>query len=417
MKKILFLTLIGFLCTNYVTAQFTVNAELRTRGEYRHGYKILFTDNMDPAFFVAQRTRLNTQYQNDKLKIFLSLQDVRTWGDVAQLNVADKNGLAIHQAYAELKLSSAMALKLGRQEIVYDDARFMGNVDWTTQGRSHDALLFKYAANGSKFELGVAYNQENEALNENLYLLSSYKTFQYAWYHKDFEKLGLSFLFFNDGQQFIDALNADNNETRFSQTLGSHFDYKQDKLSLSGNAYYQFGKDKSDNSLSAYLLALDLGFKTSDKVKLGLGAELISGNEYGMISDSENHAFTPLYGTNHKFNGHMDYFYVGNHANSVGLVDLHAMGVFSFTPNNSLNATLHHFSAAQDIIPGESRALGMELDLAYNYKFADYGTFTLGYSQMFAQDGLKILRGNTQDNVNNWVFAMLTLKPTFFTNK
>ena len=33
----------------------------------------------------------------------------------------------------------------------------------------------------------------------------------------------------------------------------------------------------------------------------------------------ENNSFTPFYGTNHKFNGHMDYFYVGNHIGNVGL--------------------------------------------------------------------------------------------------
>ena len=38
---------------------------------------------------------------------------------------------------------------------------------------------------------------------------------------------------------------------------------------------------------------------------------------------SENKAFTPFYGTNHKFNGFMDYFHVGNHANSVGLIDIY----------------------------------------------------------------------------------------------
>ncbi len=41
-------------------------------------------------------------------------------------------------------------------------------------------------------------------------------------------------------------------------------------------------------------------------------------------------AFTPLYGTNHKFNGWMDYFYVGNHGSSIGLQDINAKILVNF---------------------------------------------------------------------------------------
>jgi hypothetical protein len=86
--------LLILLCfsSNLIWSQFQIGAELRNRTEYRHGYKTLFADDIDPAFFNAQRTRLNTQYTTDGLKIVLSVQDVRTWGDVAQLNVSDKMG-------------------------------------------------------------------------------------------------------------------------------------------------------------------------------------------------------------------------------------------------------------------------------------------------------------------------------------
>ncbi|HBC04625.1 MAG TPA: hypothetical protein DC015_10640, partial [Aequorivita sp.] len=75
-------------------SQFTIDAELRPRFEYRHGYKTLFPDNADPATFVSQRTRLNFGYKTEKLHFYLSPQDVRVWGDVPQLNVADENGFS-----------------------------------------------------------------------------------------------------------------------------------------------------------------------------------------------------------------------------------------------------------------------------------------------------------------------------------
>ena len=75
-----------------VKAQLKIDTELRPRFEYRHGYKTLFPDNTDPAAFVSQRTRLNAGFKNEKLNFYLSLQDVRVWGDVPQLNSSDSNG-------------------------------------------------------------------------------------------------------------------------------------------------------------------------------------------------------------------------------------------------------------------------------------------------------------------------------------
>src|SRR5688572_14649492 len=101
-KKILFIILFFSITQTY--SQFTVDAELRPRFEFRHGYKTLFPDNTDPAAFVSQRTRLNFGYKTEKLHFYLSPQDVRVWGDVPQLNTADENGFSLHQAWADVLL-------------------------------------------------------------------------------------------------------------------------------------------------------------------------------------------------------------------------------------------------------------------------------------------------------------------------
>ncbi|MDZ7608893.1 MAG: hypothetical protein U5K79_25710 [Cyclobacteriaceae bacterium] len=36
------------------------------------------------------------------------------------------------------------------------------------------------------------------------------------------------------------------------------------------------------------------------------------------LTDTNDKSFNPLYGTNHKFYGYMDYFYVGNSHGQVG---------------------------------------------------------------------------------------------------
>ena len=174
MKRIQLLFFFGFfliLTSGY--AQFTIDAELRPRLEYRHGYKTLFPDDADPSAFVSQRTRLNFGYKTEKLHLYISPQDVRVWGDVPQLNVADNNGFSLHQAWGEVFIDSTFSVKVGRQEIAYDDQRIFGSVNWAQQGRSHDAALVKWEKETAKIHLGAAYNQEKETLTGNILYANS----------------------------------------------------------------------------------------------------------------------------------------------------------------------------------------------------------------------------------------------------
>ena len=369
-----FVILFLFVST-FSYSQLKVDAELRPRFEYRHGYKILFPDNTDPASFVTQRTRLNTSFKIEKLDFYLSVQDIRVWGDVPQLNSTDNNGFSLHEGWAKIGLSDHTSLKVGRQEIINDDSRFFGNVNWAQQGRSHDVAMFKYKKDNFKLDIGFAFNQDEEALTETTLNTNTYKNFQYAWLHKDWEHFSGSFLFLNNGLQFIDATDADNNETRYSQTLGSHLKYNKEKFNLTGNLYYQFGNDISDNKLSAYLLGLEAEYQISNKTKLNLGVELQSGNDNGTITNESNNSFTPFYGTNHKFNGLMDYFFVGNHTNNIGLLDIHAKVNFKLHEKSNLHVAFHNFSAAAEFT---DKQLGNEIDIVYSHKLQKYVSLKAG---------------------------------------
>ena len=414
-KKLAFLFFL-FLIAN-VKAQLTVDAEIRPRFEYRHGFKTLFPDNEDPAAFISQRTRLNAGYTTEKLNFYLSLQDVRVWGDVPQLNKTDKNGIGIHQAWGEILFNEKFSLKLGRQEISYDDHRVFGNVGWAQQARSHDAALLRYNDEKIKFDLGFAFNQDSENLTgSTLTTPGTYKSIQYAWVHKDWQNFRASFLFLNNGMQFIDAVDSDNNEIRYSRTMGSHMNYRIGALGLISNLYYQFGKDVANNDLSAYLMALEGNYKLSGPWTLTLGIELQSGNDNGTPSNGENKAFTPFYGTNHKFNGLMDYFYVGNHGDNVGLLDLYAKAKLALNQKSNVAMALHNFTSPSEIAPNVSRQFGTELDLVYSYTLDKNIVFFGGYSHLFASDGMETIKNNFDGNTNNWGWVMVTIKPTLFTN-
>ncbi len=408
LKKLILFGIILISFSGY--AQLTIDGEIRPRFEYRHGYKTLFPDNTEPAAFVSQRTRLNTTFAKEKYEFYLSIQDVRVWGDAGQLK-ENENSLALHQAWAKLNLGKSFALKLGRQEVVYDDSRIFGNVGWAQQARSHDMALAKFATNNYRLDIGVAFNQESERLINNIYTLGSYKTFQYLWYNRFIGKVNTSILFLNNGMQ-----NVADEKVRYSQTIGTHVKFNMGKkLNASGNLFYQTGKAVNNTNLSAYLIGLDMNYLVTDKSKITLGAEIQSGTDYDKTN--KNNSFSPFYGTNHKFNGLMDYFYVGNHFNSVGLLDFYAKFNTKLGKKSNLNIALHNFSAQAEIANNVSKQLGTELDLVYRYNLMQDINLSAGFSQMFASEGMEVLKGNTDNNWNHWGWVMLTLKPELFKSK
>ncbi|QAA81237.1 hypothetical protein EI546_05615 [Aequorivita sp. H23M31] len=413
LKYLFFLLLL--LVLEPMFAQFTVDAQIRPRFEYRHGYKSPFPDNADPATFVSQRTRLNFGYQSELLHFYLSAQDVRVWGEVSGSTPINNDGITVHEAWGEILFSPQLFLKIGRQEIAYDDERMMGSSDWGQQARSHDVALLKLRPSLSfKVHLGVAYNQDKEALTGNLLTDNNYKSFQYLWFHKDWEKWNTSFLFLNNGLQYIDELDPSQNSTRYSQTAGFHIGSQLSKINLSSNLYYQFGKDLANNNINAYLFSVQGNYAASEKIKLGLGGEILSGNDYGTPKDGKNHSFNPIYGTNHKFNGLMDYFYAGNHTDNVGLIDIFGSANYSFNSKSGIILNFHKFFAASEIDSDISKDLGFEIDLVTSYSLNKFVGIKAGYSRFFTSEGTEIIKNNYDGNRNDWAWIMISINPVLF---
>src|SRR5690242_9574445 len=111
MKNFLFImmTCYALLQAETTTAQLTVNAQLRTRGELRDGQGAPLPESAKPAFFISQRSRLFLLYTGYRIKLGVTGQDVRVWGqDVSTINrttTADNNGFMLHEAWAEIVLT------------------------------------------------------------------------------------------------------------------------------------------------------------------------------------------------------------------------------------------------------------------------------------------------------------------------
>ena len=430
MKK-LFFTII-FLAGYYqaLAQELKVSAELKPRFEARHGFGTLASPDDEAALFVSQRTRLNIDFSTDKYQVFMAIQNVGVWGDVSTLSKSDKNGTSFHQMWGQYNFNEKFAMKLGRQEISYDDQRIFGAVDWAQQARSHDALIFKIKpGQKSKLDVGFALNANGETNFKEDYSVNQYKSMQFAWFHTNFsENMGLSLLFLNNGMPY-DKQDPDDNQitekkTTYSQTIGGRFTYNRNRFDFNTAAYFQGGSTpggvtNGSQDLSAYYLTANANYKVLDVLKLGAGFELLSGNDQdGDVSKSN--AFNPFYGTNHKFNGWMDYFYVGNHANNVGLIDFYTPIIYK---KDKLQMKLipHFFSADGTILkPGFEKAdsyLGTEIDFEVNYELVKNVMIFAGYSHMFATDSMEIIKGGSKDETNNWGWVMVTFKPTFFKKK
>lgn len=414
MKKLLYLYLLAGI-TMSAQAQFTLSGEIRPRAEYRHGFASLADKDQDPAFFVEQRSRLNALFEKDKYIVKLVLQDVRVWGSQSQLINNGGSLTAIHEAWGQLSLTDDLDLKVGRQEIILDDSRIFGNVAWAQQARSHDAVLLEATKKGFIVKLAAAYNQDGVQSTTNFYSVPrSYKAMQFLWAKTKIGDTNASFLFLNNGLQ--SGTPADGT-TYFSQTIGTNLSYPMDPLTPGGTIYHQTGKDGGGNKINALQYQLNLKYKANNKTDFTIAFESLSGNDETSFS-TKNKAFNPFYGTNHKFNGLMDYFFVGNHIGSVGLNDFFVQAVTKGKKWQT-QAAIHYFRSHGELFdPATSGAadkyLGTEIDLVFSHQSSEDVNIKIGYSQMFGSSSMELLEGGDSAAFNNWGWVMLTIKPTFF---
>jgi hypothetical protein len=175
-RRFILLILLLQLITARTQAQFTLSGQLRTRTEIRNGTGNLVVKDSKAAAFTSQRTRLIFGYKWDRLAFGVSIQDIRVWGqDASSVSNADVNRLMLHEAWADLVLANKadtsikfkwfdqMSVKIGRQELIYDDQRLIGNLDWLQQGRRHDMALLKTVHKGWQVDIGYAFNQNTDA--------------------------------------------------------------------------------------------------------------------------------------------------------------------------------------------------------------------------------------------------------------
>ena len=483
-------------------AQLSLMGQLRTRTEYRNGLGTLKLKTNSPSFFTSQRSRLTFNYKFNHVIFQTSLQDIRVWGqDASTISSADGIKLGVHEAWAEIALANKkdtsfkhsavdyFAVKIGRQELLYDDSRLLGNFDWAQQARRHDAVVFKLLNKGWQFDLGLAFNQNTDVFNYNgtFYtpanvmpytkdskgnltitpsgfiplsniagfssktgtpalqampstngLYQDYKSLQYLYTAKTFNKIKLTGLILADhfGKYINDSVrNIAGTDTGY--IYGKHFNQKGVNSRITGGIllnsilnnkktfvltagfYYQTGKDRDAQKLSAYTSTASLSY-SKNKFTYTVGWDYLSGND-AFSTSATNHRFDPLYGTPHKFWGFMDYFYAGTGSPTGGLSNPFAKIKYGST-NKRFIAELdyHYFRLAKNQKDNSGNAinkyLGSEFDFVTDYSLNKITTLEYGFSVMAAAKSMEYAKGIAPNSANltaTWSYLMITIKPEF----
>lgn len=390
--------------------------DFRTRAELDNGQRTLISEGKSAETTIISRARLNVDYYYQNLELFFSIQDVRTWGENPSTSSKNQNFI-LNEAWAKYKFNSKATIKVGRQILSYDNERLLGGLDWAMQGRSFDAAKGVFNLNNnSKLEAVVTYNNDDNDSNDNLtneiFDISesgeNTKSLQIIHYQLQKNKFNFSAIALNS------VLQNKLSGTHYDMlTLGINSKKYFNKFGLFGSVYYQTGKNTNEQNKSAYQFSLNLDYIINNKLNVILGTEWLSGKDFD-TNNSENKSFSPFYGTNHKFNGYMDYFFVGNHFNSFGLNDYYLKTTTKFNPKSILDVNLHAFTTNGKIGNDFSSYLGTETDFVFTHKFDKIFSLTLGHSFMFASDSMNIIKNvNNPKDLQTWSWIGINFIPNF----
>ncbi len=273
--------------------------------------------------------------------------------------VADPEGTEVNQAYLMVKQGDSLTAIAGRQRIIFDGARFVGNVGWRQNEQTYDAV--KLSTNAiAKATVNYAYlDQVNTIFGTEAELSGHLVNGSYAGFGD--VKLG-AYGYFLDYDSGSD-----------SKTLGLSADGKfkvSDMFTLLYRAEFaqmsDYADEDSGNDASYY--NIELGGKVNEVITK-IGYEVLG-------SDGDYEFETPL-ATKHKFNGWADKFL---NTPDDGLVDMY-LTVTGMVSGIKLLGTYHVFTSDNG-----STDYGKELDLLAAKKFGKNYSAGIKYANYMADD-------------------------------
>ncbi len=425
----LYCLVLAMLCSFGLKAQeadnvFNLDAQLMTRGELRAGgFKADSLDSERVSHFALGRYRIIADYQRSWLNVRLTPQYTGVWGQGSA-------GVVLYEGWAKMQSKKGLFVKIGRQELTYDDGRIIGNDDWTMTAPTHDVLKLGYDGESHKVHLLAAYNQNAENIDNGVIYYSGglqpYKTMQTLWYHYDTPKksFGISLLGMNIGMQNTDQ---EHPITYYQQLVGTYMSFRPKHWSLEGAFYYQMGKEEHGMNIDAFMASAKLNVKPSVNYNLFAGYDYLSGDKYfnvppeggiGLVFHDKARGFNAIFGSHHEFYGAMDFFYLSNYVGGFtpGLQNLYFGGNIKPVNGLSINAAYHYYAIATDLDYVNTKTLGHSVELASSYAFNKAVSVSAGYTFMKGSETMELLNKVSEKRQLHWAWLMMTVTPKLFTS-
>jgi hypothetical protein len=414
MKKIILIIALLFISLNSysqdkswkINGQFQLRTELDGRD---------FSNKTYPPIFTSLRSRASVEKEiGDKFNFFVEIQDSRVFGEEASTTANSRN-IDLHQGYVWFKnfVTAPISIQAGRFEMIYGTERFIGALGWNYVGRSFNGARLRIGKE-SKTDL-FAITTKNSipyigAPTPAVYPYpsgsDSSSSLYGVWSNIKSDEKNMFDLFGYYELNRKKSNGTDNDIARM--TLGLNHRGSYDMLSTVFEAAYQFGK-LSALDISAYLFSLQLNYGNKN-VKLGVGADILSGNDAANFSN--NNTFATPFATNHKFYGYMDYFLnIPVDTKNLGLNDMY-MSINYNADGIPLSASFmaHNFISNKKS-SGDENGFGQEVDLTLKYQFIKEVMVMWGGSIFLPGDLMKrnFYTGNgSRDDAAFWSYIMIT---------
>ena len=282
-------------------------------------------------------------------------------GGAGRAVIADPTGTEINQAFVSYK-NSATTATLGRQRLVLDNARFIGDVGWRQNMQTYDAFVAQDKTL-DKTTLTYAYLWRINRIFSSRHAQGVFDSNSHVL-HAAYAGLPAGTL---TGYTYL--LDFDNSPANSSATYGASFvgaTKLTDAAKVAYRAEFATQSDYGSSPLnySAHYSALEAGLVFAQG-SLTVGHEILSsGNNVGFK--------TPL-ATLHAFNGWADLFL---NTPAAGLRNFYLKGTANLPEKISLTVFWHDFNSDR----GDTD-LGREFDAQFSRKFGKFTTGLVKYAR------------------------------------
>ncbi|MCD7937731.1 MAG: alginate export family protein [Tannerellaceae bacterium] len=409
MKNRIFILLVSAIVFTNAYSQVKIEGEVRSRSELNSGTEAPLTEEQNRAFVTVLRSRLNVIYSQEKVIAKVTVQDTRTFGSVAPGTLAT-NTTGLYEAWGEYAFTGTFSARLGRQILEYDDKRLFSASNWSNTGNAHDVLLLDYHTDDLRINLVGGWNNPGDNKFERLYDVDkSYKSLLLFWLSKQAGIVNITPVYVNESFQYEHAEGEDFYR-HYRNTLGGNILLKEKNspFSVYATAYYQFGRDNKQNKLNASLLALRADYTIRPSVAVLAGVDYYSGSRND-LAPGYSHTFNKLYGSNHNFNGSMEYW---KNPPVQGLWDIYAGVTVRPLRALKINGTFHSFSLVKEHVAIDKKGLGSEFDLTIDYQLAPQVAIQGGWSAYFTTHTTKVVKGVNDTDIKfpQWAYIQVGFK-------